>query len=381
MMRGLLLLATLLPFTAAAATTDLLVGIDGKTTFEPTQVRNGLGGNDHVAVLDLTDPAHPKVRGQIALVNSVFGPPTNLQITPDGKLGLVANSIVTAEKDGKVAVSPDDTLHVLDLTAQPIRLIETIKVGRQPSGLSISRDGRMALVANRAGKSVSVLRIDGTAVRQVAEVQVGDSAAAVIIAPDGKRAFVAKNLAGVVGVLTISGETVTYDKAHDIPVGPGVYNLDITPDGRTVIAANTSTDGNASATTLALIDAAAGHPHAVGFVTVGQGPEGLAVSPDGKWVATPLLNGSSAIHSMPGYNPNGVLQVFSIDGRTLTLKGEAKLGAIPEGVAWSPDSQWLYVGNYVDRTLQVFHMEGGKLVESGTVTLPGQPASMRGPAR
>ena len=152
------------------------------------------------------------------------------------------------------------------------------------------------------------------------------------------------------------------------------------PDGRTVIAADTATDGNGSATTLAVIDATGPHPRAVSFVTVGQGPEGLAISPDGKWVATPLLNGSSAFHAAPGYHPNGVLQVFGLQDRILTPQGEAKLGAIPEGIAWSPDSQWLYVGNYADRTLQIFHMDGGRPIDAGTMPLPGQPASIRGMA-
>lgn len=383
-MRKLLLLATAAPLLAAAGPSQMLVGIDGKTFFEAAAVRNGPGGKDSVVVLDLSDPAHPRVAAQLPLLNTVFGPPTNLQITPDGRLGLVANSIATAEKDGAWAVSPDDTLHVLDMTAQPPKLIETIKVGRQPSGLSISHDGRTALVANRAGKSVSLLQIDGTGVKggvkQVAEVTLPDQAAAVVFAPDGRRAFVAMNLLGTVGVLAIDGDTLSYDKRNDIPTGPGVYNLDITPDGRTVIAANTGTDGNGSLTTLAVIDAAGANPRVVGFTTVGQGPEGLAISPDGKWVAAPLLNGSSAFHAAPGYHPNGVLQVFALNGQALTLAGEAKLGAIPEGVAWSADSQWLYVGNYSDKTLQVFHMEGGKPVEAGTVALPGQPASIRGPA-
>ena len=380
-MRKMLLLAAAAPFLTAAGPSQLLLGIDGKTFFEAAAVRNGPGGKDSVAVLDISDPAHPQVTAQLPLPNTVFGPPTNLQITPDGKLGLIANSIATAEKDGAWAAVPDDTLHVLDMTAQPPKLVETIKVGRQPSGLSIGHDGHMALVANRAGKSVSVLRIDGTSVKQVAEVALPDQAAAVAIAPDGKRAFVAMNLAGTVGVLAIDGDTVTYDKKNDIPTGPGVYNLDITPDGRTVVAANTATDGNGSLTTLALIDATGANPHVVGFTTVGQGPEGLAISPDGKWVAVPLLNGSSGLHAAPGYHPNGMLQVFALNGQALTLAGEAALGAIPEGVAWSPDSQWLYVGNYNDKTLQVFHTEGGKPMDAQTVPLPGQPASLRGAAR
>ena len=380
-MRKVLGLAVVAPLVMGAGPERLLVGVDGKTFFEATAVRNGPGGKDAVAVVDVSDPGRPKVVGEVGVANSVYGPPTNLQITPDGRVGLVANSVVTVEKDGGWAAAPDDTLHVLDMTVEPPRVVETIKVGRQPSGLSISRDGRTALVANRAGKSVSVLRIEGVKVRQVSEVALPEQAAAVVVAPDGRRAFVAMNVAGVVGVLALEGETATYDKRRDIPTGPGVYNLDITPDGRTVVAANTATDGNGSVTTLAVIDAGGAAPHVVGFATVGQGPEGLAISPDGAWVAVALLNGSSAVHAAPGYHGEGVLQVFALEGQALRLVGEAGLGAIPEGVAWSADGRWLYVGDYGDRALRVFRVEGGKPVEAGRVGLPGQPASVRGVAR
>ena len=226
-------------------------------------------------MLDISDPANPRIAAQLPLANTVFGPPTNLQITPDGRLGLVANSIVSTEKDGIWAVSPDDTMDVLDMTAQPPKLLETIKVGRQPSGLSISSDGHSALVANRAGKSVSLLRIDGTSVKQVAEVALPDQAAAVVFRT-GRQACLRGHEPGrhCRGAGPSMRDSVTYDKTRDIPTGPGVYNVDITPDGRTVVAANTATDGNGSLTTLALIDATGANPHVVGFTAVPQGPEG-----------------------------------------------------------------------------------------------------------
>jgi DNA-binding beta-propeller fold protein YncE len=65
----------------------------------------------------------------------------------------------------------------------------------------------------------------------------------------------------------------------------------------------------------------------------------------------------------------------------LTVVDKAPLGALPEGVAFSPNSQYVYVGNYIDKNMQVFSIAGGKLVAAGTMALPGQPTSMRGPAR
>jgi hypothetical protein len=44
---------------------------------------------------------------------------------------------------------PDNRLWVIDLAANPPQLIDTVTVGRQPSGLSINRAGNLALVAAR----------------------------------------------------------------------------------------------------------------------------------------------------------------------------------------------------------------------------------------
>ncbi len=88
--------ALLLPVQMAQAGQDnIIVGIDGKTFFEAAGVRSGEPGKDAVLVLDASDPAHPRIAASLPLENSVLGPPTNLQITPDGRLALVANSVTT----------------------------------------------------------------------------------------------------------------------------------------------------------------------------------------------------------------------------------------------------------------------------------------------
>ena len=378
----LILAAALLAATPLHAAEHLLVGLDGKLFFEASGPRNGAPGADAVLVVDLSDPAKPRIAASLPLPNSVAGPPTNLQITPDGKVGLVASSLVNQPKDDAFTATPDDVLHVLDLSATPPRLVETIKVGRMPSGLAIRRQGDLALVANRAGKSVSVLSISGTTVRQVAEIPVDDEVAAVAITPDGTRAFVAKNTVHKVGVLRIEGTNVTYDKAWDMPGGLGVYNVDVTPDGRLVLAANTGVGGDGHVDTLSVIDARATPPRVVDQVVVGDGPEGMAVSPDGKHAIAVLLRGSAAPHSAWSYGPKGAVVLLGIrDGRVRVLN-EVEVGNLPEGVAFSGDGRYAYVGNYVDRTLQVFRIEGDRIAATGTsLALPGQPASVRGVAR
>src|SRR6516164_11592877 len=93
---------------AQAGTNDILIGIDNKITFGPDGQINGAPGTDAVLVVDISDPAKPRIRASLPLTNSLLGPPTNLQITPDGKLGLVANSVVQTQDGTTWKPVPDD---------------------------------------------------------------------------------------------------------------------------------------------------------------------------------------------------------------------------------------------------------------------------------
>ena len=379
---ALMTCALLLAMPARAGTREVLIGLDQKITYTADGPVNGPPGNDAVLVLDLSNPAKPRIRASLPLMNSLLGPPTNLQITPDGKLGLVANSVVMNQDGETWKTAMDNKLFVIDLTADPPKLIDTVTVGSQPSGMAISRKGDLALVANRAGKSVSVLSIGNGEVKPLNEVALEQEAAAVAIAPDGKRAFVCLNKANQIAVLSIDGQHVTYDKSLDVPSAFNPYNIDITPDGRYVIASNTGALKN-NADSEVVIDAAGPHPHVVHIMSPGTGPEGFAISPDGRWAVAPLLLGSGAKDSDWFKTKGGELAVMSIgrDG-TLVVTGRAKLGGLPEGIAYSPDSAYVYVANYLDQNLQVFRLTGGKPVQVGpAIKLPGQPASMRGTAR
>jgi DNA-binding beta-propeller fold protein YncE len=367
---------------ALAGTNDVLIGLDSKIVLRPEGPVNGAPSNDAVLVMDISNPAKPKIRASLPLANSLLGPPTNLQITPDGKLGLIANSVVHVQDGNAWKPVPDNKLYVVDLDANPPKLIDTVTVGRQPSGLAISRKGDLALIANRDGKSVSVVSIQGSTVKAVDEVPMGEQAAAVTITPDGKRAFVCLNLANRIGVLTIDGQKVTYDKSADIPSALNPYNIDITPDGKYVIVSNTGAQKN-NADAEVIIEATGPHPHVIDLMTPGIGPEGFAIAPDGKTAAAPLLLGSGAKESDWFRTKGGELVLMSIGaGGKLTVTARARLGGLPEGVVYSPKSDYLYVGNYVDKDVQVFHITRGKLTEVGPrLKLPGQPASMRAPAR
>ncbi len=341
-------------------------------------------GKDAVLVVDIgTDPLAPKIVASLPLMNTVFGPPTNLQITPDGKLGLVANSMDWAADGATWKAVPDNKLYVIDLTLDPPKLIDTVTVGKQPSGMSINRAGNLALIANRADNSISVIKIAGKSVKLIDTVAMGEQVSHVAITPDGKRAVAAKFPGHKAALLAIDGDKVTYDK-QDIAVGWWPYNLDITPDGKLLLTADNglsgASDGNID--TVTVVDLEAVPPRVIDKVVVGDGPEGFAISPDGKMAVAMILRGSNADKKAFFYNRNGSIVALKIDGKKVTRTNEIEVRGLPEGAVFSDDGKYVYVGNFLDGDVTILQVVGDQLVDTGKrMMLPGHPASMRARAR
>jgi DNA-binding beta-propeller fold protein YncE len=375
--------AALVALPGVAVAEVMIVGNDQKVTWDDAgQQVFAAPGEDTISIVDIgTDPANPKIVASLDLMNSIFGPPTNLAIAPDETLALATNAMDWVEEGGAWKPAPDNKLYVIDLEADPPALIDTVEVGQQPSGMAISRAGDLALIANRAGNSISVVAIDGKEVAHVGEVDMGGQVAAVAITPDGTRALAAKFPEHKVALLAIDGQNVTYD-GQDIPVGLWPYNVAITPDGTLALTADNgasgASDGNVD--TVSVIDLQADPPRVIDKVVVGDGPEGLAISPTGEIAVAILLNGSAAVPKDAWFaNPNGKVVVLAIDGKEVTRAGEVEVGGLPEGVVFSKDGSHLYVGNYTDSDVSVLKVDGATVTDTGqTLQLPGQPGSMRG---
>jgi DNA-binding beta-propeller fold protein YncE len=367
----------------------LIVGNDEKQGWDATGKQvNSPPGKDTVSIIDVSKPRDPRVVVNLPLMNTVVGPPTNLAITPDKKLGLVANSLDWVKDGESWKGQPDNKLYVIDLTTSPPKQIATLELGKQPSGMAINRAGTLALVANRADDTVSVLSISGMDVKVVDTVSVSsggpnkEQPSAIAITPDGKHALVAKFLANKVAYLAIEGQKVTYAK-YDMATGLYPYNVAITPDGRLAIAGNNggagSSDGQVD--TAAIIDMTADPPRVIDQVVVGDGPEGLAMSPTGKYAVEVILNGSNLSHDKFFYHRASYVTLLKIDSRGKKVWRVGKpvdVGGLAEGVAFSNDGRYLYVGNFLDATMTILELKGDQLGVVSTFKLPGHPASLRG---
>jgi len=385
-LRLLLVLATALVWSPPSALADLMIiGNDEKIVFDAEGNRAvAAPGKDTISIVDITDREAPKIVVSIPLMNSIFGPPVNLAITPDERLAIVANSVDWVQDGASWKPAPDNKLYVFNLKTSPPSHIGTLEIGKQPSGLAINRAGNLALVANRADKSISVLSIQGNEVKLIDTVAMGDEVASVAFTPDGKRALVTKFAAHKIALLAIEGQKVTYAK-QDMPVGLWPYNIDVTPNGKIGISADNGNSGapDGHVDTVSIIDLEQQPPRVIDRVVVGDAPEGFAISPKGDVAVAVLLGGASVPKTM-WFNTkrNGSLAVLKIDGKKVTKVGEVEVGGLPEGVVFSPDGKYLYVGNYTDRDVSILKVDGTKITDTGKkLKLPGQPASMRGRAQ
>jgi len=377
----ILQIASLATAQAQSKKQFLIVGLDEKQTYSDKGVGiAGPPGRDSVLIIDIgSSPLEPKIIASLPLANTISGPPVNLAINSNETLALVANSMNVVEVDGKWKQVPDNRLFVIDLEASPPALIDTIAIGNQPSGLSINKVGNLALVANRADNSISVLRITGKKVELIDTVVIGEQVSHVVFRPDGKTALASKFPGHKVAFLDVDGEKVTYKK-YDVVVGLWPYNVAITPNGKLAITADNGNAGAADGNidTVSIIDLEAIPPRVIDKVVVGDGPEGLAISPTGRLAVTALLKGSNSSKEAFFYSRNAEVVALKIDGKKVSLSNSVEVRGLPEGIAFSNDGRYIYVGNFIDQDISILRVDGDKIVNTGkSFSLPGHPASIR----
>jgi len=154
--------------------------------------------------------------------------PYNLAITPNGKIAITADNGAGGGSDGNV-----DTVSVIDLEANPARVIDHVVVGDAPEGFAISPKGDLAVVillqgSNQAkdtwfyhpGGAVVALKIDGKKVTKVGEVQIGGLPEGVVFSPKGDYLYVGNFIDQDLSVLKVDGDKLTDAGRFKLPGHP-----------------------------------------------------------------------------------------------------------------------------------------------------------------
>ncbi len=291
------------------------------------------------------------------------------------------------------------TIHVIDAaTDKVVDVIENIEV---PEAVRFSPDGSRLYISNGAENVVIVL--DRATKRLIGKVPLSGHANDLAITPDGRRVLVCirDDNPGLDIIDTASLERIktlpSKDRLHDIEVSAdGKYAIAGSPEGKFAtiydlqreeiawelpldqgvqpLTIENGPDGSPRRLFLNLYDL---HGFAVidfekrqevaritlpdepgGFVGSRGPSHGIRVAPDGKtvWVNSNPTN-SVYVYSLPDLKLLGRVPLPD-----LRVPGKPPLSAIPEWLAFTPDSKKVYVSHNALRSVSVIDAEAMKVV-------------------
>lgn len=353
------------------------VRVEGRATFpEPAP-------SDSLVVIDAsTFP--PVIKGTVeGLEHTVQGPPQAIAVTPDGKLAIVAAPSRYDYATKKELL--DNFVQVVDIEASPPKLIGKVDVGAHPNGLTINREGTLLLAAALDG-TVKVLTIEGKTVKMLDQVKVGEKRlSGIAFTHDGKTAIVAQRDENGAAVLSVDGTSVKLTN-EKISTGVTPYAVDVSSDGKYAVIGNTGVTGMlglvgrtaGDADVVTLVDVSKRPFRAVQQISVPSTPEGVAISPDGRWIAVSCMAGSNLTADNAGRNKIGRLLLFEIKDGVATKVSELAGAEAAQGVVFSQDGRQLLLQMDVERQIGVFALRDGKLVDTGErLKLSAGPVSIR----
>lgn len=186
--------------------------------------------------------------------------PTDLASSPDG-------SRIYVTLNGQAGQSGQGLLLAID----PYTGITlgSVKVGQSPTGLVLSKDGRLAYVVNSGSGNVTVC--DAWSMTPLGLLQVGASPQKAAISPDGSKIFVTNKSSNTVTVIAAASNSII----ATVNVGKSPLDVAVSPDGTLAFVSNKD-DG-----TVSVIDVGSLRAIHVTDPPPHSSPYGVAVRPGG----------------------------------------------------------------------------------------------------
>jgi YVTN family beta-propeller protein len=271
---------------------------------------------------------------------------------------------VVFSPDAKRVYISNESESIVDVVdRESAKILKKVALSGHPNNLTITKDGGRVLVGIREDPG-SVDVIDTKSLERTKSISVDGSVHNIFATPDGKYAVSGSIENKAATVIDLSAEKAAWEVKFDRGVRPMAFEAN--PDGSTsrVFVQLSGLNG------FAVVDFAGRKEVARivlpdqpgGFGTaeerLGTPSHGIGVAPDGKslWVNSTVANAVFK-YSLPdlqlvGYCPLPVQQPAN----------HAAIGAVPEWITFTPDSQRVYDSNSGARSVSVIDAKTLKLI-------------------
>jgi YVTN family beta-propeller protein len=264
-------------------------------------------------------------------------------------------SVAVAPSDSTVYIADTGKFDVLAYDVSTKRS-KRIEVGPFPQDVSISPDGSVLYATVTGGDtgpggSDKVAVISTVTNRVIAYIRVGNAPRQVVFSPDGSHAYVSTQYGIYVIDVASSSVVHVYHAPHDDPQGP--QGIAVSTDGKTLYvtypAANSVRELNAATGT------------SLGKTTVGAGPYAITAAGASLYVTDTNQDKVSVVSTATGKVT-----------RTIAV------GRLPMSIAATPDGSQVWVGNGLSGSVSVISVASGRVITtidggSGTATLDAAP--------
>lgn len=350
---------------------------------------SGVADSLTVVGLPIADPTDPSAQNwntaiaQVAVSNSVMGPPVSIAVTADGSRGYVVETRGPAPADAsKVADLPiGRRLTAVDLS-NPMTptVLGVVDIGTEPTGVDVHpAGGYVAAVTKTPGHQLVIVPVSAesplgqpmtfslpglpeSAEPSCVKWHPGGRHLAVTVPSLNQVLFIefttdrGDGTAGIapwgrpvtVGKFPFSG-AFTPDGRHfittDLGWGPDVEGfLTGAPEGQLSCIA---VSGEASSVVGNELDLDRTVHTVVSTATVGISPEALAISSDGKFIVTGNIKRSHLPDGDSRQTQGGSLSLVTLSrGGQLSVAGEFAINAMPEGVAFDASGNHVVVSQF-----------------------------------
>ena len=199
-------------------------------------------------------------------------------------------------------------LSVIDTTTTPPTLVQSTKIGGGvPIGVGVSPDGTRLLVTSYEENQILVYDTSSLPMKVIQHLPVGKNPTQVAFSPDGSYAFIANYKGASISVIDATATPMKVVQTIKVDPGPG-YSV-VSPDGSRVFLAHSYSLGRR----ISIIDTKATPMTVLQTIDVGDDPVGLAVSPDGSRVFVAVSNTIKVINTTT--SPMTMVQTMQVHGQ------------------------------------------------------------------